>query len=939
MKTLSILSLCCAFVLAATLTTTAQQRSLRIVGGHTPEEHSPKEEYSEKEKKERDNPAARAAWEFERTRDPRTGALPASIRAREYAFASSLPVRYTSDKGASAQSLVWQPMGPSNVGGRTRAVAFDVRGTGVVFAGAVTGGLWRSTDKGESWTRVTPPNEMQGVSCVVQDKRAGHSNVWYYGTGEPLGTSERRLDTLRRTVATGHGIYKSTDNGATWSFLPSTEVSSAGTLQEHFQGVWNIAVDNSNAAEEEIYAACYGGVLRSADGGTSWQLVLGGIDQPAFNTDIALTSAGVAYAAVGSQSTKQPSSGQGMWRSVDGVNWVDITPPGFPKQVRRTVIAVAPSDESVVYVFTETPFANAGPYEFASSTHSLWRYKYKSGSGAGSGGEWTDLSQSIPGGPLSTDPAVGLNTLGGYCMVLAVHPAAPEVVYIGGTDLFCTTNGFAKAEDVRKIGGYPASWSPFDLHPDLHAIAFDPSSPDVMCVGGDGGITWSNNNRALPVQWRVQNNGYVSSQFYAVAQERTTPGDQLIVGGLQDNGSFATMSANPDAAWELMTGGDGTSCAVANNQKALYLSAQAGYLVQLKYDEEMGAYQYGGLWRPIETGDNNYNFITLFVLEPNNTNMMYLASKNNLWRHDNLAETPEAIGVFDPNWTAMGPIVDPPVSIMAFGISTQPAHRLYVGTNDGAVFRIDDAHSSSFTVTKVTADAFPDGAVVSSISVDPDDADKVLVSFSNYNVPSLFYSADAGNTWSDVSGNLEEFAGGGGAGPSVRCVHVYRTESATVYLAGTSVGLYSTSLLAGSSTVWQQEGATTIGKSIVEAIDSRRSDGRIIVGTQGNGVFAGNLAPVSVGSPRVISAVLLEQNYPNPVGATTRVRFHLPAAAAVELVLYNTAGQRVHTLLNRDMPAGEHAVDIATDELAAGAYFYRLEVGDAVQTRMMTVIK
>ena len=897
-------------------------------------------EKEEEEKELLEHPAARTEWEFERTRDPRTGTVPANIKARENAFVSRLPARYHSGKN-STQAMQWMPAGPMNVGGRTRALAFDINNTGVMLAGAVSGGMWRSTDDGESWTKVTAPNELQSVSCVVQDIRPGKTNTWYYGTGELLSTTDRRVDTIKRTLATGNGIYKSIDNGATWHLLPATDGGAEGVLQEHFQGVWRLATDRSNTVEDELYAACYGGIMRSLDGGDSWKLALGSTEKKAFNSEVAITSTGVVYGAVGSLRDTSKSPKQGVWRSVDGVQWTDITPPDFPVHVRRIVLAVAPSNEKVMYVLTETPLILAsGIYDFAASRHSLWKYTYKSGDGSGNGGEWVQLSDKIPGGPTSLDLQFGFNTLGGYCMVLMVHPANPNAVFLGGTNLFRTVDGFASSQTVLQIGGYPSSWEDDKLHPDLHTIAFSPDLPSVMCVGGDGGLTWSYNNLENTVQWSVKNNGYISSQFYSVSMDHAQANDPVIVGGLQDNGSFITGSHDPQEPWNMLYGGDGTGCAVANNQTAVYVSSQSGNVLQWKYLPEVQGYGFSGFTVPYELRFEDFNFITLFALEPTETNIMYLVAKSRLWRYNDLANTPPFWnGEPDLNWEEMPDIGTNGASIISLCPSVQPAHRLYLGTHDGHLLRIDNANTNAYTVSDITGDQFPDGAVVSSISVDPDNADLILVSFSNYNVPSLFYSSNGGLNWTDVSGNLEEHPNGSGAGPSVRCVKIHRTGNIVYYFAGTSAGLYSTTNLAGAQTIWEQEGPTVVGNVLVEAIDSRMADGRVIIGTQGNGVFAANLPAVSVGEKGPAAAVLLEQNHPNPAKNTTRIGFHIPTASPVTITLYNTLGERLLTPLNETLPAGGHHIDIPLSDLAPGAYFYRLQVGNVIQTRKMTVVR
>jgi hypothetical protein len=117
------------------------------------------------------------------------------------------------------------PAGPNNQGGRTRAIAYDVRYNGttnrILIAGGISGGIFKSTDGGANWTRVTPANEVHNVSSIAQDPRPGKQNIWYAGGGEYVGSS---------TDATGagylaYGLLKSIDFGDTWTRLPLTNMT------------------------------------------------------------------------------------------------------------------------------------------------------------------------------------------------------------------------------------------------------------------------------------------------------------------------------------------------------------------------------------------------------------------------------------------------------------------------------------------------------------------------------------------------------------------------------------------------------------------------------------------------------------------------------------------------------------------------------------------
>ncbi len=358
-----------------------------------------------------ENPRARTEYEVRKLIDPVTKQIPRDIRRLELEYAETLPVADES----SLESFTWTHRGPWNVGGRTRALALDVADASeqTILAGGVSGGMWRSTNGGTSWTRTTNASQLQSVTCIAQDTRAGKTNIWYYGTGEFLGNSTSGGDATFK----GDGIFKSTNGGLSWSQLPSTVSGTPQTFDVVTDFIYNIAIDPSNTVQDEVYAACYGVVLRSTDGGTTWNTVLNGLGNPnqAIATDVAVTSTGVVYATVSSNS----SSTEGIFRSTDGINWTNITPSGFPSTYRRIVIGIAPSNENIVYFLGETPGGgkfNSVDNEWAS----LWRYD-------ASGGTWVNRSANLPefGAPVGN-----FNSQGSYNLIVKVKPDNSNFVVI-----------------------------------------------------------------------------------------------------------------------------------------------------------------------------------------------------------------------------------------------------------------------------------------------------------------------------------------------------------------------------------------------------------------------------------------------------------------------------------------------------------------------------
>ncbi|MGE3800570.1 MAG: hypothetical protein AB7H80_06085, partial [Candidatus Kapaibacterium sp.] len=134
----------------------------------------------------------RLRWEWERQRDPATNKIPENIREREIAFAASLPRRDGGGsllKGSGIATYSWAHRGPFNVGGRTRALAYDITGEDTIIAGGASGGIWRSSDGGVSWVLTTRPDQALGATTLVQDYRQGKTHIWYYGTGEGFNSA------------------------------------------------------------------------------------------------------------------------------------------------------------------------------------------------------------------------------------------------------------------------------------------------------------------------------------------------------------------------------------------------------------------------------------------------------------------------------------------------------------------------------------------------------------------------------------------------------------------------------------------------------------------------------------------------------------------------------------------------------------------------------
>jgi len=783
--------------------------------------------------------------------DPKTGIIPHHSRADELAFAQRFHTSEVTNDFKVANVDQWTFAGPNNVGGRTRALHLDIRDENTIIAAGVSSGIFKSTDQGKSWRKTLRNDQLQSITCIIQDKRPGKENTWYAGTGEFYGNS---------SDLNGDGIYHSSDNGESWNLLSATQSKTPQTWDGSFEFVNKIAQDYSNLQQDELYVAtALGGILRSTDGGKSFRTVLGSLgNQSSLFSDITITPTGIVYATMSQIGGGGAiSKVKGIWRSIDGVKWTNITPTGFPEQYYKIAIGVNPKDERQVYFFGYTPNSGKQSRNFRGDIewNSLWKYQYVSGDGSSAGGSWENRSVNLPtlGGHFGD-----LITQSGYDLVIEVHPLDTNTIFVGGTNLYRSRSGFVDSVNTEWIGGYkPGTMTPYfdtypSQHPDQHGLLFLPSNPLKAISFNDGGIQITDNCLEGKTVWSDCNTSYITSQFYTIAIDHGEQHKKTIIGGLQDNGTYFTQGKDPLNPWTMPLTYDGAFCAIAKNASRYFMSAQLGRVVAMKLDES-GTILERGRIDPI--GGKDYLFINPFILDPENEQIMYLAGGSILWRNNDLSIIPmNRWDSTNVNWDSLSATRLPDGELItAVSASRNPAHMVYYGTNKGNLFVIEQAHQGNPTPKNITGSGFSNGTI-QCIAIDPRDARSIIAVFSNYNVISLFHSSNGGEQWTPIAGNLEDNQAGSGAGPSCRWAEIVPIEQGFKVYVGTSIGLFSTGSLQGMATCWQQEGQNSIGNAVVTMLDYRISDGYMAIATHGAGVFTGSAhtLPSKVSSPILI---------------------------------------------------------------------------------------
>lgn len=880
------------------------------------------------------NVQSRADYEEQMIVDPISGSVPQDIRRKELTYARQvelqneiLRTRFEKAGTSQTQMTTWKGIGPYNIGGRTRAVGMDVRDENILLAGGVSGGIWKSTDLGTTWSRKGEASQVQGVTAIAQDTRPGKEDTWYYGTGELVGNSARAPGAPFR----GDGIFKTNDNGETWQPLASTQINSPGSFGSPFQYVWDIATGLNNG-QDEVYAAVFGGIVKSTDGGQSWTTVLGadllgapaGSDlnniQSVFYTDVHRAADGVLYASL-SSATNDPealSPLAGVYRSEDGVVWTRVLSLANVFS-RRIIITTSRTNPEIAYFLADRGSAGYG----------LWRFSVTSGA--------ISFSTNVPDGSSDIE---AFESQSSYNMAIGIHPNDPNVVYIGGTNLYRSTDGFSSRRNTTWIGGYNPNdgENEPDLypehHPDQHDILFLQSDPNKMISANDGGLYLTNNNLADEVEYTSLNNGFVTTQFYSAGYSQYYE-DDFAIGGTQDNGSILTFdtdfSEGPNGLGII--GGDGGFVETTPFGVYYYMSFQNSQIYRLTFNAQGQLTSFARV-DPIGGGSDPsqpYLFVNPYILDPNNANRMYLAGGDHIWFNRNLSQIPSGsqtpTGV---NWTRLDRTEIDQGIISAVEVSTQPRNIVYYGTSNGQLFKVFNAHSDVYDVFEITSAAFPENAYIRNISVDPTDADHLVVSFSNYGVPSIFRSTDGGQTFQDISGNLEENPDGSGNGPSVRWVTIVPVEGGSHYFAATSTGLYSSLLIDGSNTIWFEESPDVIGKSVINMIDYRRFDGKMVVASHGHGMYTTQLPNVTPEEPLDVgSDFVFESLYPNPFSDQVGIKLVLPETQFVVIRIYDSSGNQVRIITSNLGFVGENeffwdGTDVYGNPVSNGIYLIRV---------------
>ena len=701
-------------------------------------------------------------------------------------------------------------LGIRNIGSATmsgRIAALDARvgkdGKTLIYVGAASGGVWKSSDGGTTFKPVFDKQDVQSIGAVTIDP-SNPQTVWV-GTGESW---------TRNSLSIGDGIYKSTDGGDSWSHLglPNSE------------RIVKIVVDPR--ASDTVYACAPGkmwsdsadrGLYKTSDGGNHWTLVLKGsnlstgcasLSMDPTNHDVLFASLwdyrrkGWTFRSGGESATAK--SGSGLFRSTDGgKSWTEVTAAankGFPaKPFGRIAVAVAPSNPQVVYGFVE------------STDSALFR-----SDDGGKTWDQRDKSQMMVWRPF-------------YFANLIVDPHNPDRVFKPDGGLIQSLDG---GKSFANVGG--------GAHGDFHDVWINPGNTQHVIVGDDGGL-WQSFDGGN--KWWKQNNLPVS-QFYHVSVDDQDPFQ--VYGGLQDNSSWVGQSAFPggiaNSQWENMYGGDGFwMFSDPSDPNYLYAEAQGGTIGRVnRHTHEV---------RNIQPMPNykeklRWNWNTPIALSPNEKGTVYLGAQF-LFRSRDQGQSWDRIS---PDLSTNNPerqkqeesggiTVDNSAAEMyttIYSISESPkqAGLIWVGTDDGNVQVTRDDGTSWNNVTAnikgVSRDSW-----ISWVQASAFDAGTAYVAIDRHTfgdmAPYLYKTTDYGKSWTAlVSPANDKILRG--------YVHVIRedSEKPNLLYAGTEFGMWISN---DGGSNWAQFKANEFPAVAVRDIALQNRDKSLVLATHGRGIW------------------------------------------------------------------------------------------------------
>lgn len=664
-----------------------------------------------------------------------------------YSAATGRPVRLKTD-GREVDLGTWQPLGPGNQGGRTKSLLIHPSDPKTMYAGAVTGGVWKTTDGGANWRALGDVFPSLGMGALAMDP--ANPDVLYAGTGFWFNTLSGT--NVFGSAPRGAGLFRSRNGGETWELLGNPG-------SNHFRYFNDIFVSRQDS--NRIYVATWSGIFRSNDAGLTWTQVLNrgtaglnGCQDMVMRTDQAtdyfFAACGTTFAGDAAIFRNTDAGGEGKWEKV-----LQLEPMG------NTTLALAPSNQSIVYALMAS---NGGDDpKWRNSLYAVYRSSTNGDPDSWEARVTNESTTRTNAGLLSTNSgfyadqcsATGTQSISGQAWIhnaIAVDPQDPDRVYVGGIDIY-------RSDDGGRNWGIASFWQAADgaqgAHSDVLGLIYPPDydaalKPRMYAVT-DGGVYMTENSTAElatgpragctpyanKVAWKPLHSGYQSTQFYSGA---VLPGGGVFFGGKQDNGTMRGSLAG-QGEWVKLRGGDGAAVAVdPRDPNTIFLSTQNFSLTRSRNGGKTLTLTTRGITEP----SDNFAFIAPLAMDPKNPDRLYAGGRR-FWRTLNQGD----------NWVAMSTLLPPAQgNVSAVAVSPVDETQVLFGTSTGFILRTGNALEATEETEWVATRPRP--GYMTGLTFDPVEKDTVYAVYSQFNTAAgqshIYRSHDGGRTWAGIDG-------------------------------------------------------------------------------------------------------------------------------------------------------------------------------------------
>lgn len=678
----------------------------------------------------------------------------------------------------STTSGNWTSLGPSitasgyNGIGRVNCIAFHPTNSSIIWLGTPAGGLWKTINGGVTWTAQTDNLPVLGITAIVVDP--SNPNILYLATGDAFGRYTNSI-----------GVLKSTNGGVSWTPTGlSADVTSFAYIR---QLVIHPTSPNT------LLAATSSGLYLTTNGGSNWTEV---IDDNMWDVKFKPGAPATVYAA--SRNTVYQSTNT-------GTNWAIS---GSIANSIRIALAVTPANPNFVALVS-------------SNSEGAFNGLYAS---SNSGSSYV-LRSSSPNILSSSGDGSGTKGQGWYDLCITISPTNANVMYIGGVNLWKSTNGGSTWAIVNYWTGFQLPPGAQIVHADKHCLVWQNNT--TLFQGNDGGIYRSTNSGT---SWFDISNTLVNSQLYRIGVSQA---DNKILCGLQDN---STKLRNASGVWvDALATGDGMECAIhPTNASILYTESY--------YGEISRSTNSGSTWVNIQDnipGNPEGDWVTPFVLSPSSPATI-LAGYNDVYRSTNQGNS----------WVAISSNLSPQEKLTSLVVAPSNANTIYTA-NSGTIFRTTNGGSSW---TNVTGNLPVSAANITYIAVDPANANRIYVTMGNYEAGNkVFRSTTGGSTWTNFSGSLPNLP--------ANCILYQAGTDEGVYV-GMDIGVYFRNASMSDWVLFN----TGLPNTIVNELEIRTSTGKIRAATFGRGLWESDLFGSSASALTVTPAT---QNVGATAGSTT----------------------------------------------------------------------